>query len=171
MEMMEIMKDLERKLNDVYKPAVELWERKAKEKEEELVRVQNELEKARMELKAVRDDSEAIEASLEMLRMGSFAQIEEEKPTEKVEEKEEPKAVTITAGEKLEKSSGKELTWKHKKAFIVKLNQYDNVLDRWRSQKIAARYLDWDQSSVSKFMRLDKETQLKKKGYYLAWEY
>lgn len=169
MEIKEILKDLEGKLNDVYKPAVELWERKVEEKEKELMRVQDELEKARMELKSVKDDRDSIEGSIEMLRMGSFAQIEE-KPTEKVEEKEEVKSV-VKAEEKLQKSSGKELTWKHKNACVLKLNQYDNILDRWRSQKAAARGLDWDQSSVSRFMRLDKEVQLKKKGYYLAWEY
>ena len=60
---------------------------------------------------------------------------------------------------------------KHVGACVLKLNEYDNVEDRWLTQTEAAKALKWNQSSISTFMKLDKETQIAKKGFALVWEY
>ena len=56
-----------------------------------------------------------------------------------------------------------------KKGEVWKFAQNGQVLDKWTSQASAARSLSWDQSSVSRFMKLSHSTQIQKKGFYLDW--
>ncbi len=53
------------------------------------------------------------------------------------------------------------------KGEVWKFAPNGTVLEKFTSQKSAAISLRWDQSSVSRFMKLDHANQIRKKGYYL----
>ena len=176
MEMRKVLEEMEANLEN-QRGVVLLYESRVKILQENFDKAKKELDDEMALMKVAKDDVYALEQAIEMLKMSSFAQ----KPTTVEPAKAVPKNVVKkinkTVNEKSEetveltKKNMKDLTWKHKKAYVLKLNEYDNVLDRWPSQKAAARNLNWDQSSVCKFMKLSKETQMKRKGFYLTWEY
>ena len=176
MEMSKVLEEMEANLEN-HKGVVLLYESRVKILQETFDKAQKELNDELALLKVAKDDAYAIEQAIEMLKMGSFAQKSTTAEPAKAVPKNVVKQTNKTVNEKNKetveptKKNMKDLTWKHKKAYVLKLNEYDNVLDRWPSQKAAARNLNWDQSSVCKFMKLSKETQLKRKGFYLTWEY
>lgn len=176
MEMHKILEEMEANLEN-QKGALLLYESRVKILQENFDKAKKELDDEMALMKVAKDDVYALEQAIEMLKMGSFAQksttVEPVKAAPKNVVKQTNKTVNEESKETVEltKKDMKDLTWKHKGAYVLKLNKYDNVLDRWPTQKSAARNLNWDQSSVSKFMRLSKEAQLNKKGFYLAWEY
>ena len=91
---------------------------------------------------------------------------EKEKSKEfKVEIKEETYSKPVQVYEKPVKVSNK----RERKGEVWKFAPNGEVLDKWTSQASAARSLNWDQSSVSKFMKLSHSTQIQKKGFYLDW--
>ena len=176
MEMAEILKEMEANL-DNQKAVLKLHESKVEILQDAFNKAQKELNDELARLTTVKDDVFATEQAIDMLKMGSFAQKKAEETTDvKAEVKEEEKAakpemIAAEPKKSTTRKQVKQLEWKHKGAYVLQLNKYGNILDRWSSQKAAARSMRWDQSSVSKFMKLDKEVQLKKKGFYLAWEY
>ncbi len=160
MEMKEILKELESKLEEA-KTQQKDWEAKK-------AFWKAAVESAEKELNILNDDVSSLEMMIEAAKEGHFGNKEQAVTSviAKDTEKEHPKEKQET-----EKKEPKQLDWKHKNAYVIKLNRYDNVEDRWRTQRAAAKGLNWDQSSVCKFMKLDKEQQLRKKGFALVWEY
>lgn len=150
MEMKQIVKELENKLEEA-KTQVEDWEAKEKFYTEAA-------NAANKELELLKDNITSLEMMIEASKEGHFGLngAKADKP------KQEPKAV---------KPKEVEVDPKHKRAGVYKINRYDNIEDRWRSQRAAAKALGWDQSGLSKFMKLNKDTQINKKGFALVWEY
>lgn len=64
-----------------------------------------------------------------------------------------------------------EIDPRHKRAMVLQINQYDTVTNRWKSQKNAAEELKCTPSYLSQLMKLDKDEQIKRKGYALVWQY
>ena len=172
MEMRKVLEEMEANLEN-HKGLVILYESRVKILQEAFDKAKKELDDEIALLKVAKDDAYAIEQAIDLLKMGSFAQKPATEETAKAAPVKVVKTVCKTDSKKTETTNknDKDLTWKHKRAHVLKLNEYDNVLDRWPTQKSAARALGWDQSSICKFMKIDKNTQIKRKGFYLAWEY
>lgn len=125
------------------------------------------LDSAEKEMKTRKDNVSSLEMMIEAAKEGHFGLKEAAKAVEEAKPVEE----TVKAENKAKKETVERIDARHRGAFVIKVNQYDNVEDRFKSQKIAARELHWDQSSVCKFMKLGREEQLRRKGFALLWEY
>lgn len=168
MEMRKVLEEMDANLEN-QRAVVLLYESRVKILQENFDKAKKELDDEMALMKIAKDDAYALEQAIDMLKMSSFAQ----KPvTVEVTKTVKTKRVTVKeAQNEKESKDNKSNASDHKGAYVLMMNGYDNILDRWPSQKTAARHMNWDQSSVCKFMKLSKETQLKRKGFYLAWEY
>lgn len=63
----------------------------------------------------------------------------------------------------------KQISWTRKNGTLIQIDKNQKQIDAYGSQKAAARKLGWDQSSLSKFIQLDVETQIRKKGFAFKW--
>ena len=172
MEMRKVLEEMEANLEN-QRGVVLLYESRVKILQENFDKAKKELDDEMALMKVAKDDVYALEQAIEMLKMGSFAQ-----KSTTVEPAKAGTARTTKTKRAVKEALNKKETKNeetsvsdHKGAYVLKMNGYDNVLDRWPTQKAAARNLNWDQSSVCKFMKLSKEAQLKRKGFYLTWEY
>lgn len=148
MEMKDILMELEEKLQEAKTQAKD-WEAKRNFWKAAY-------ESAETELKKLQDDIESLEMMIEAGKTVKVKDGETAKKTkQKAEKKEQP--VKVDA--------------RHRGAFVVKINQFDNVEDRFKSQATAAKMLGWNQSSVCKFMQLAKDEQIRRKNFALVWEY
>ena len=133
------------------------------------------LENAEEALNVHKDNISSLEIMIEAGKEGHFGLKElKTEPITIVTAVKEIKEQPVQEDKKPAKKSVKPVKqpeFKHKNACIVKLNEYDNVLDRWRTQKSAARSLNMSQSTVCMIMKQDKLVQLKNRGYALVWEY
>lgn len=173
MEMRKVLEEMEVNLEN-QRGVVLLYESRVKILQENFDKAKKELDDEAALLKVAKDDAYAIEQAIDMLKMSSFAQkptTVETAKTGTVKTATKTKRAAKEAPNKKEIKNNEPTVSDHKGAYVLKMNGYDNVLDRWPSQKAAARNLNWDQSSVCKFMKLSKETQLMRKGFYLAWEF
>lgn len=172
MEMRKILEEMEANLEN-QRGVVLLYESRVKILQDNFDKAKKELDDEIALMTVAKDDVYALEQAIDMLKMGSFAQKSTTAETAKAETAKtaKTKRATKEALDKKETKNEEASVSDHKGAYVLKMNGYDNVLDRWPTQKAAARNLNWDQSSVCKFMKLSKETQLKRKGFYLAWEF
>lgn len=160
MEMKEILKELENKLQEAKKQA------EACEAKEKFISA--ELDTVRKELNAKKNNISSLELMIESAKeyrnnIPEVVRLDSDTKIQKISKRHSTLAV-----EPIRESFDRR---KHVGACILKLNEYDNVEDRWLTQTAAAKALKWNQSSVSNFMKLDKETQISKKGFALVWEY
>lgn len=170
-EMKKILEMMEQKLQNL-RPLVGQYEAKVADLEARL-------EKARIEAKETRDKVESLEMAMDALKLSDGDEeaivVTEPKATDKkivtVVEVNPDNTVKTVESREINVSKKKDIDWRHKDACVVKINRYDNIDDRWRSQKAAARALNWSQSSVCNFMKLSKEQQINRKGFALVWEY
>lgn len=121
-------------------------------------------------LKIKKDNVTSLEMMIEAGKEGHFG-LKEQKTEAVVAKVEEVKPVQKDEKPAKKIRPVKQPEFKHKNACVVKINEHDNIQDRWRTQKACARALGWDQSSVSKIMKLDKNAQIARKGFALMWEY
>ena len=166
MEMIEIVKEMRKNLEDMASEMKTL-EQKIENKNKEIEKLQNEKNEMEYKFADLKNRSVSLEMSLDILKEGGFelkdykdcivSKPEEQIADEKKEKKESKKAYSNKAN--------------HKNAFVLIFNEYDNVIDRYRTQGLAAKKLNLAQTTVSYWMRRTKEQQLKKLGYYMAWEY
>lgn len=156
MNMNEILMEM-KKNYETMAPGLALAEAKVAAFEKEVAEANEKLAKDSNELRSVKDQLDAMKMSIETLEMGGFVAHIDGKSVEV--KKAEPKKVSA------------KLEWKHQNAFVLMMNEFDNVIDRFRTQGAAAKKLKISQATVSYWMRRSKENQLKKLGYYLAWEY
>lgn len=157
MDTNEILKEL-KKNYETMAPGLALVEAKVKAFEKEVAEANQKLAKATEEYRSVKDQLEALKMSIDALEMGGFIGHVDGKVIE-VKKAAEPKKVPA------------KIEWKHQNAFVLMLNEFDSVLDRFRTQGMAAKKLKLSQSNISYWMKKTKEAQLKKLGYYLIWEY
>lgn len=149
MEMKDIMKELEEKLAKA-KTQKKDWESKKKFWTEAV-------NTADRELSILEDDIGNMEMMIEAAK-GIHHTYKDDKPE---------KAKKETKKEEVKE----EIDPKHRKAMVLQINQYDNVTNRWKTQRDAAKELATDQSTLSKFMKLSKDVQIQRKGYALVWQY
>lgn len=164
MEMKQIIRELENKLEET---KAKIEEMDAKDKMWSAA-----LEQVRKELSIERDNLSSLEMMIEAAKEGHFGLVSKKTVVNdiiKKETEEEPEEETEKEAEK--ESEKEHADNRHKNACILKLNRYNNVDDRWRTQRQAAKALNWDQSSVCKFMKLSIESQINRKGFALVWEY
>lgn len=171
MEMLDILKELENRLNEV-KP-------KLKELDDEVSACAKAVEEATKALgdaesrrTKIRNNVDSLEMALESLRMGQFDDLSAVVQQVVEAKKEEPPKAEEVKETKVElKKKKKDLVWLHKDAIVVQYDRHGNKMGHWRTQKAAARALGWSQSSVSHFMKFRSDEQIRKKNFYLAYEY
>ena len=148
MKISEIVKELKKNYNELL-PGKSLAESRLASCEREVEEANKKLEKAKDDLKRMNDMLESVKMGIESLEMAGF------KPELFEEEKEEKVDVDP----------------RHKGAFILQMNEYDNVINRFKSQKDASETIGISQSAVCYRMKKSKDLQIKSYGTYLAWEY
>lgn len=80
----------------------------------------------------------------------------EEKTTEKVEKKVKKKKV-------------EQINWTRKNGTLVKYDKNGQEVHKYLSQKAAATDHKWSQYTMSIFVRLKPEEQIRRKGFYFRW--
>lgn len=149
MTMSEILKELKKNYNELL-PGRSLAESRLASCEKEVEEANERLEKAKDDLKHMNDMLDSVKMSIESLELAGF------KPELFKEEEKEEKV---------------DIDPRHKGAFILELNEYDNVINRFKSQKDASKNIGISQSAVCYRMKKSKDSQIKSYGTYLAWEY
>ena len=136
----------------------------------ETARLEKVIEDFTKELKEKTNALAALEMALEALKMmGGYSACEEKQvnSTEKTLNVIE----TTEDGIRVVKTNVKQPTMKHLTARIAQYDKNGNIVKSWLTQKAAAKEMNCSQANVSYFMKKTKESQLKKKGFYLAWDY
>lgn len=147
MTMNEILKEMKRNYNEML-PGKSLAESKVASCEREVEEANKRLEKAKEELKHMNDMLESVKISIEGLELAGFKPVVRKEKEEKVE-----------------------IDPHHKGAFILQMNEHDNVIDRFKNQKEASERIGVSQSTICHRMKRSKDLQIKSYGSYLAWEY
>ena len=124
---------------------------------------QMKLDEAEAKLKDICDKEFAIRNAMDSLEL-----IDIKDSDQHTEEKTDHKALE---GMKIVRQPIKQPVWTREKAKLVRYNRYDQEIDNFSTQAAAARALNWDQSSISRFLKFDKEAQLRKKNFYFMWQH
>lgn len=161
-EIEEMMKKIENVVDILTTKIVDL-EKIEKENEENVVKATEKLDATRKELHEIKDRKDSLVMSLESMKMGGFVAHVDAKPIEILPEKVEEKIPVV--------KPVKQIAWKHAKPFIIKLNEFDNIEDRYSTQGRAAKKLDVSPSTIFNWLKKPKEWMLKKYGFYLVWEF
>lgn len=122
---------------------------------------QKKLDEAAAKLKDIQDREFALKNAMDSLELIDLGNSETVKPAEN----------KLLDGLKIVKQPVKQPVWTRKNAKLVQFNRYDQQIGNYSTQAAAARALGWDQSSISRFLKFDKEAQLRKKNFYFAWEH
>ena len=80
-----------------------------------------------------------------------------------------PKEKDEITGATIIKKPVKQVAWTRKNGTLIQIDRNQNQVATYVNQKAAARKLGWDQGSMSRFVRLDIETQIRKKGFAFKW--
>ena len=151
MEMKDIINELEEKLKET-KAQMDEWVSKEKFWKAAV-------EQAQKEIGVLQDNISSLEMMIEAAKEGHFGL-----NGNKADKPKEPKKT-------VKKTATEDVSHRGKRVGVYMLNEYDNIQDRWKSQREAAKALHMDQSDLSKFMKLSKDMQISKRGFALAWEY
>jgi len=146
-------KEAENKINDLLN--------KAEEAEAQMIKYRDEAEQVEAENKLMFNNVAALRKSLAALQEADFNLTEEEIK----EEKQEAAKKEMLANVKVKPVK----SWVKHKGEIGQYKPDGTIINSYTSQKSAAIGLRWDQSSVCKFMKLDRQTQIRKKGFYLEY--
>ena len=120
-----------------------------------------EAEKAEAEMNKMKENVMALREAMAALQKGNFAPSEEEK---KAEEREQAKKEELARAKVKPAKS-----WVRRKGEIGQFKPDGEIINSWTSQRSAAISLRWSPTGISKFMKLDNATQVRKKGFYLAY--
>ena len=118
------------------------------------------LETAEEKLKEIKDREFALKSAMENLELIDVK--EANAPETKKEE-------TMPAMEPT--AQKRQLQWKHKSARLIQIDRNGKEIGNYPSQAAAARKMNWDQSSLSRFMKFGKDEQIRKKNFHFMWEY
>lgn len=133
-------------------------EPKMKELQKKIAEYRKKMEEAENELTALSNQFESLRMSKESLEL---IDVSKKEATDKAaSEEKEP-----------EKKSIKKLKWTTKNARLLKLDRYDNILGDYSTQRAAARDMGWDESSMSRFLKFNKDQQIAKKNFYFRYKY
>lgn len=156
MEMNEIYASLQKKLQEI-EPAY-------KALEDKYLFHLAEAEKVEAEMNKTKSNVEALKNAIAALETGNFKPVEEKK-----EEKQDVKLIGVLTGNPVKVKMVNPRKLRNAKGDVIQYNANGDILNRWPSQRSAAQGLRWDQSGISKFMKQDHNTQIRKKGFYLDW--
>ncbi len=115
----------------------------------------------------------AIKAAMEQLEQADFSLSEEEKKEENIKIV-EPEPVKIEEEKPVEEEKekkGTKLEWRHKNAMIVQYGKNGGIIKKFFTQKEAGEALGFSATWVSKLLKTNEKAQIKKRGYYLRYEY
>lgn len=142
-------------------------ERITKMQKEKMEKAREAYELAKAELEKYESNVTAYRMAKEALEMGNF-ELEEKKTQEIVVEE------TVNATSNVTDVAAKKdtvLEWKHKTPYVIQIDKKGNQIGRFCSQVACARAIGWDQSSLSRFMKLDAKQQDDRKGFHFMWEH
>ena len=120
-----------------------------------------EAEKAEAKMNELKENVMALREAMAALQKGNFADEEELKKAEEQRKKELSMPPV--------KKENPAKSWTRRKGEIGQFKQNGEIINAFSSQRSAANSLRWDSSSVSRFMKLDHNTQVRKKGFYLEY--
>jgi len=156
MEMVNIYKGIEENLKEI-EPELKKQQDKVAELEKAIEEAMAELEKAEAEKKIIQSRFDALMRAKEALETAEFPRETEKKDIEK------------TTGATILQKPVKQIPWTRKNGTLVQMDRHGNLMNKYGSQAAAARQLNWDQSSISRFMKLNSRTQIERKGFTLKW--
>lgn len=157
--MEQIMEDLLKNAR-LLKPSVKALEEQIAAKDAVIERTKIEKKNLEIQLKDAQDKLTAIESSIEMLKEGGFN-------TPPVYIDGAP-AKIVKAPEPVKKPIAVEKKAATKKS-IVKMDAKGTIMEKFKSQLDAGRKLGMSGANVAYWLKKTKETQLKKRGFYLAY--
>lgn len=131
-----------------------------KELEMEIEDYRERLEAAESELKELQDKQFALKSAMENLELIELGAEEQKSKIDKLNEV-----------NKIIRQPIKQPRWTRKSGRLVQRDRNDLEIGCFVSQKAAARKLNWDQSSISRFIKSSKEEQIRKKNFYFKWEF
>ena len=123
---------------------------------------QSQIDEAAAELKKIQDIVESLNLSKETLET---TVIEEKKEVSTVDDEKKKREADRARRQQAKEFS----TWTTKNPKLVKMDRNGRELGRYNTQKAAAREMGWDQSSMSRFLKFNKDQQLMKKNFYFTW--
>lgn len=126
------------------------------------------LEAAENELKEVTDKIFALKSAMENLEL---IDVHGEAHDEAKVETPKTEIEKILDGNKIIRQPIKQPKWTRKNGRLVQFDRYENKLDTFATQAAAARKLGWDQSSICRFMKFNKDEQIRRKNFYFKWEF
>lgn len=81
----------------------------------------------------------------------------------------ETKEVTEKVETKVKKKKVEQINWTRKSGTLVKYDKNGQEVQKYLSQKAAATDHKWSQYTMSIFVRLKPEEQIRRKGFYFRW--
>ena len=156
--MEEIMDELCKNAR-LLKPSVKALEEQIASKDATIEKVKIEKSQLEKQLKDAKDKLTAIELSIETLKEGGFntPPVYIDGAPAKVVKTPEPTKKPVVAEKKAATKS------------IVKMDAKGTILEKFKSQLDAGRKLGMSGANVAYWLKKTKETQLKKRGFYLAY--
>ena len=145
---------------DGLKENINMMAPRMKELEKEIEDYREMLEAAESELKELQDKQFALKSAMENLEL---IELEAEEQKSKIDKQNEVNKVI--------RQPIKQPRWTRKSGRLVQRDRNDLEIGCFVSQKAAARKLNWDQSSISRFIKFSKEEQIRKKNFYFKWEF
>ena len=121
---------------------------------------------ATLELKDITDREFALKSAMENLEL-----IDVKAPIKEETENEKENDTDTLYGAKVIKRPVKQPQFTKKSARLGRYDRNDELIESYATQAAAARTLGWDQSSVSRFLKFEKDTQIRKKNFYFKWIY
>lgn len=135
---------------------------KAEEAEAQMRKWQAAAEKVEADNERVRSNVIALKEAIAALQKCDFTPTEEELKEEKKEQAKKEELAKI-------KPFNPVKSWSRRKGEIGQFKPNGELVNRWTSQRSAGISLRWSQTGVSHFMKLDRDTQIRRKGWYLEY--
>lgn len=163
MELIKIYEGLKENLEEIEPRKMEL-EEPVEKYGRIIAEATKKLEAAKNELKEATDKIFALKSAMENLEL---IDVHDEVPVET------PKTEMdrLLDGNKIIRQPIKQPKWTRKNGKLVQFDRYENRIDTFATQASAARNLGWDQSAICRFMKLNKDEQIRRKNFYFKWEF
>lgn len=163
MELIKIYQGLKENLEEIEPRRIKLEETVANYGKI-ITEAQKKLEAAEDELKEITDKIFALKSAMENLELiDVYDEAKVETPKTEMEK--------LLDGNKIIRQPIKQPKWTRKNGKLVQFDRYGNRIDTFATQAAAARKLGWDQSSICRFMKFNKDEQIRKKNFYFTWEF
>ena len=163
MELIKIYQGLKENLEEMEPQKIEL-EETVENYGKIITEAQKKLETAEDELKELTDKIFALKSAMENLELiDVHDEVKVETPKSEIEK--------LLDGNKIIRQPIKQPKWTRKNGRLMQFDRYENKMDTFTTQAAAARKLGWDQSSICRFMKFNKDEQIRRKNFYFKWEF